>query len=843
MSQVSRVIRFVVLILAAAVLLVCSNDDSADNPSGPSGTDTLTITPSATSAPPTSWVRVSGIPAGADDLYGIVLDADSAASPLAAAVAVDTGLAVVFRTDSGDYMVTPLNPSDPLNGGDVLIVITDGKNVVSEPIKFTLDTLPAAPGESEAILSLLQTQLGHMMRLAGTSRDSLDNLVVDDIPLEHLALVFAYNAIDSPDNPNSLRAILDRTSPAFSADSAMWELTDRLLANTGYRDHLEDLVARLDTMAVPEVAPHRRITLREAAASGQACIPAPNMGITDCASLADAMNRQQELQDATTDLSDKVIADGISNTILVLGLIPGSQVPIVMAGGMVWGEAKMNDAYLKMLPGDFVSGQASFDPSELEFDEDFTEDGEWTRFHVTAQSQGLNLDAAIFEAILQALAGKGAADNFGELAPNNIGEIVDRMDETVNTAFVASGSANAVVQKFGNESGLIEICGRTWDDIDCVDPDYSDMIVSSGSLEIEEQQKKYRPTEVGSAILRMETSSAFNGEKTGDARTINTNQIEVFIDPFQAEADTSEELFFSARVENAENTAVEWTLEGGGTFFPDNNLVTVFTPDQEWDPPMTLKARSLATTGLRQGSGDERDDEALITYNGEGEAFISPNFICVKNGQPQEFVVNYTGSSIDSVRWELDPPGFGTLDESGGPEATYNAPPSESGSVKVRATVNGASTAIADVSVSSCVCAWNFEAVGSGYAYSESGNWSSARDLGGLSVSMKETEDGFRPLVLFVAYNANDTGTFDVAAITFEGTDLVSWGLSDPDSPLPVLQITGYESADFVEGSMTGELSRIVSFTPGEVEYEYMTFSLTFRGEFFNLDRPKCVDD
>lgn len=107
---------------------------------------------------------------------------------------------------------------------------------------------------------------------------------------------------------------------------------------------------------------------------------------------------------------------------------------------------------------------------------------------------------------------------------------------------------------------------------------------------------------------------------------------------------------------------------------------------------------------------------------------------------------------------------------------------------------------------------------------------------------MRETEDatGF-PIISMVIYNAFDTGTYFIDAIGFFDVDEVSWGLQDTLQAKPVLEIKAYEQFDYVEGTAYGELSHRTNFDPPE--YDYITFSLTFRAEFFNLDRPKCVDD
>ncbi len=836
MSSRSRLTAWVVLVLVVGAILVTCSDDSPTEPDSSPGTiDTITVTPVTSSSPAAGWAEITGLPAGNDSIYGLVLPTTKQA--------IDTGYAVVLRTDSGDYLVTPLHPTSPGSGGDVIIVLTDGSTVISQQMPMTIDTLPEAPGETAAIVEFQKQLLAHQLRIRGYSMDSLSTLDPGDIPLQHLSYFVAYDGLSSPGNPNCLEALLAGTAPMIGGNTPDWDLIDRLLAQTGYRAYLEDFVASLDTMSADSTPLSTSATLRNSAMSlsSSACIPGPDLGISDCGSLAAAMSRVGELQKAARSAADKVVADAASNTLLVIGLIPGGgAAAAAMAGGVLWIDAKIAEGQGNLYPSIFLDGATSFDPSVTEFPEDFIEDGAWTEFNVSATSLGWKLDKVVLESILQALSAKGGHDALGDVPPQ-LGDFVDGLDESIKAAVVGPGTDH-VVSEFAGGSDILEICPNTWSNINCAGESYSDVTISSGQLEVDEAAQTYKPTAIGSAVMRIETNSSFGEENTGTAVSISTEEIEVFIDPFQATADTSEEINFTVRVENAVDERVFWTLEGGGSLpVSDFTSATVKTPSSEWDPPLKLKAESLAETGLRESAGDKREDEASITYEGGGLVVISPRTTCIKPGEDDDFTVSYSGGAINTVRWETDPAGVGTISGSG-TTINYSAPGNPAGQITLKAVVNEEDSGYAYIDVSSCVCYWTFEGSGSGYFYEESGEWSEASDLGALQVKLRPTEnhDGW-PLVWLIVYNATDTGTYDAAALSFTVADDLDWGMADTSQAPPTVKITQYVSGDYVEGSVSGVLSHRISFNP--LEYEYINVSVTFRAEFFDLYRPRCVDD
>ncbi len=843
--------------LALLLLIACSSDDSPTDPGGGTGVDTVTVTPVVTQAGPSGWIEVSGLPAGNENVYGVVKPVGSPApsdgrhrSDFVAATS-DSGFTMIIVTDTGTFFMMPFNPADLINGGTVEVYFTDDSSVLSNPITLTIDSLPPAPGEFAAVTDLLDTLFDQQLRLLGTSRRELAALPATQVPLALLPAFVGYDALANPGNPNNLRRQLDGTAPALSGATADMDLLDRLVARMGYRDYLTDYTAAIDTIETPTQLPTLERMQRVGglvSANGQICISAPDLGITDCASLAEAMRTQTQLEVAKRSAREKLQGDIAANSLLLLSLVPGGGTVSTVVGTGIWIDATIAEARLNLYPSAFEDNATTWNPSELAFPEDFTQPGTWTEFNVTATSRGYSLDKFIVETVLNALGARGAFGQTGGRPPS-MDEYIDNLDQTLGGAAKGMATGQAVNQLGGND-GIIDICANIWSNINCADDAYSDVTVLSGSATVDETNRTYEPAALGQANLRIETNEAMGEQSTGISQLIETKEIEVFLDPFQAEADTLEDITFSVRVENAEDKGMIFSYSNGSILEYTDEMVKVKTPVAPWDPPGVVSAFSTSTGGLRNGSQEARGDSVFITYTGIGQAFIDPPSICLKPGENQDFVVSLLNGEIDSVRWSLDPPDFGTLSESGGTTANYRAPTNDStvGTATIEAVVNGSRRAYSYVSVNQCACAWTADVSGAA-TLDLSGGWATAQSLGGLWVNMWPDSNQGLPWVSFVCYDATEPGVYPLDALAVIINDSTDWAMFDTTVVAPTLVLEAYERtvypegefADFVQGSVNGVISRLTPTEPPE--FEYVTVSITFRAEFFNISRPQCVDD
>ena len=832
-NQFSAVKVLLFLILLSAFIITCSdNNPTEPNGGGTNGGGTngvITFTPTATTGQGISWIELTGLPDDTSNYSGIVTPLTTTFS---ASAVGDTGYTYVMRTDTGDFMIMPLYPPDPIHGGVVQIVLTDGEGNFSEPMEFTIDSLPEAPNEYSDVVSLMQDVLTMNLALNGLTRDSLNFQSASDIPLTLLPYYLSYNVIDNPENPNSMRAIADGPIPYLNNNSIDIELLDRLFGLMDLRAYYEDIITNLDTTITPELNYSNSKLSEIKVSSIQSCITPPDYGITTCAQLAAAMNDQAKRAKASASASDKVVNDIISSTLLGVSLVPGAASVTAVIGGGLWVKGMMKSGFENMLPSEFVDEATSFNPSTNSFNEDYTEPGNWTEFKVTATSNGWKLDKIALEGMLQAVGALKAGEG--------ISAVPSPFEQNVTGAmkgFFEGNAQAAAIDQITQGEDFVEICPNTWSNINCADEDYSTATVLSGNLVIDETAKTFEPFEVGRATFKIETSDAFEEDLTGIATAINTNEIEIFINPYQAEADTNETVYFSAVVLNAENNEIEFTHENGGTLFSTGLSASVTCPNTPWDPPIILKAKSLSTTGLRANALDERTDEVEITYQ-DGEVLISPNGRCLKPDSSTTMTATITSGTINTITWETIPEGIGTFSGSGA-TVTYTAPSTHEGLIQIKAIVNETKIGYADIDISECTCYWTFEGAGSGHSYSGTGTWGNANDLGGISVLLGQSSDGFAyPFAGIVVYNFHGPDTYPSENISYTDSDDITWGYSDTSQALPLITITEFVFGDYVKGYATGTLSHRTSLNPPQ--FETITFTLTFRGEFFNLDRPQC---
>ena len=826
----SKITLLLLLMIVLCLFITCS-DNNPTEPNGGGTNGVIIFTPSASTGQAISWIELSGLPNDSKNYAGIVTPLTSTFS---ASAVDDTGYTYVRRTDSGDFMIMPLYPPDPIHGGVVQIILTDGEGNVSEPMEFTIDSLPEAPNEYSDVVALMQDVLTMNLALNGLTRDSLDFDSASDIPLTLLPYYLSYNVIDNPENSNSMRAIADGPIPYLNNNSIDIELLDRLYGLMDIRAYYEDIIANLDTTS-SQVSLYNNSKLSNISInSSQTCITPPSYGITTCAQLAAAMSDQAKRAKASASASEKVVNDIISSTLLGISLIPGAAPISATIGGALWTNSLMNSGFENMLPSEFVDEATSFNPSITEFNEDYTEPGNWTEFKVTATSNGWKLDKITLEGVLQAVGALGAGEGISAVPT-----VFSKNATSVMKGFFEGQAQKAAIDKLTQGEDFVQVCPNTWSNINCADEDYSTTTVLSGNIVIDETARTYEPFEVGQATFKIETSDAFDEDLTGIATSINTKAIEIFIDPYQAEADTNETVYFTARVENAENTTIEFTNENGGSLFSTGLNAAITTPGSPWDPPIILKARSLSTTGLRATALDERTDEAPIYYTGDGTAYISPASKCLKPSESNDFTVVLSAGNIDSVKWETVPQGIGSIIGSG-ETITYTAPSTHEGQIQLKATVNGTRVAYAELDISDCICQWNLEASGNGHSYSVSGNWSTITRGPDSQLFLQQSKDSSISPVYFVIYQLTGIGNFQVGG-SFYSPDDLDWNTLETQS-LPIAQITAYVEDEYVEGVITGELNHLVSSWPDDV-YETITFSVSFHADFFNLERPQCSPD
>jgi hypothetical protein len=818
-------------VVATSFLLSCGEDSTAPTDDGTSGPRTLTVAIEAATAVPGERITITGIPDDVPAIYArVTLPGQARGGPF--------GIGFLDLTSDVHELIAPLHPSDPMGGGIVELEFTDGTTVTSNPITLDLGSLTPAPGAFSAVIDDLQLLFDGWLAQNGTTRAALRATAPELLPALDLTLLLTHSFLDHPDNPNTLRAFADGPTPLFDETEVDRDVLDALTAASGMVALLDLKTSFVDTLTAPDLG-GEPVPSRDAIhdPSIRLCIDAPTFGIgaNDCGKLAEVMAYRAELQRESESAAQQVIDDVESVVFTALGYTRGAAIASGIATSF-WAIDNIEGGHRGTYPSQFMNAATDFQLDPSVFPEDFTDPGIWDNFLVTATSDGWRFDDVILEAISKIKGAESAFDPAtidGLIADAATGSGV-RDAQNAMQAYARNEIVSEIREALGiEEFSSIEYCPQTWADIDCTGLPYSS--AQSPSLEVNNTAKTYEPVSVGTTQLTVSTTAAFGAaQPTAETKVVQTEALEVIIDPFQVTAETSETVGFTVRVTNAINSDVRWWTEGSSpaVFDSDAATATAVTPDTPWNPAIQVHARSLANTGLREGrvESDPRDDIAPIIHGG-GLVIVDPPSLCLTPGDPPaQFTAALIPGDIESIEWRIEPAGVGAITADG----LYTPPgTSQTDPVAIIATVNGALEGFALVNVSTCTCDWTAAVSGAVSGYRGGG-------LAGISLNQLNFND--EGGVVFAAIPielVTGPGTFDTI-LTYLNDDMGGiWTSGDGEEfPLPVLTVTERDGNETITGRIDGELIRVF----GENDIRKINVSLQFKAQWVDVGESLCSE-
>jgi len=816
-----KTLTIIVSLCILSALVTCGDDGVAPPDDDDSGNppQVLNVALEKSSGQPIERIRVTGIPADVSGVYARVSSGGGGAQSPAA-----ESKAFIHRADDGDFLIVPLNPVDPLSAGELTLQVTDGDNVTSNEISFSVTALPAAPGAFSDAIAVMQRSLDGWLRIHGTSRDELRNTPVTSLPAEHLPLLVTHQLVDNPGNANSLRALADGDIPLFTVDAAGRDLLDRVIAAAGVVDHLNTIATLVDTLgALPD--PELRSPGPDANTVGVrlGCIPATSFNITNCFTLSSIMNKQYQIDRLINSATRQVENSVIFGASVALAFTPAAGSGATL-GAMTWADQKGDEALANLMPSSFDTGATRFTATPEKFKEDEEGPGRWTDFSVTAKSKGWSIDQLVLEAVMQVVGGAGGAT--GNVLPE-AGKFGADL-----TGLVMSEGTNEIIGAATNGSNILSICPRSWT-IDCTNKQFIKATVASGdAITVDNSAETYTPVKPGQAGLRLETKDAFGESHTGTSKIITVDRMNVKLEPGTKKVEPGETIDFTATVTNAKDITVIWTTTGGSIVATGLNTATLTTPGTAWDPAIQVKARSSANTGARKGkvTSDPREDTAIISVKNV-TVVVSPGDVCVKPGKDQPFSATVTGADNQAVTWSTQPPspGGGTFNGS-----TYTAPGTFQDVTIIATSVEDA-TAIgyADVEVSNCSCQWEATFVGL-HTGVYSGEYAVRIEPQGFTFT--PTESDLTPTISVITGPIPGVGSYEVGVSFISESDGI-WSQMDPKIPAPQLHVTSFKAGEKIEGFITGELHKVENIGP-PISYFRTHIDLSFRARFFDPLNP-----
>ena len=583
--------------------------------------------------------------------------------PLAARVLEAGGSSVGyawFEINEEDELefVTPLHPSGELEGGDVVVRVTDGA-VACAPIAFTVEALPASPGELEAVVDGLQEVLRLQAAILETTPEELMATPLENIGEALLPMAIVQFVLDHPDNDESLRRIVEGTAPG----SVALDLPDALLARTGFRTELEG------RLPAPSRAPSA---------------PLATVGVDDCTPdavgsdtqrLSDCMNAEADLDAFLESFADEA-GVGLAAAIALMATLPEADGALQAAlGTIAWVAVQQQLRTSATLPCCLTGDIPDVVPAR--FDEDDESTGTWS-VQLGAHSRGW--DAAVSN--LDVLLALGTLDALRKVGVDNIDVIRGVRD-------LLEGEVSEWVPD-------LEIPRQDFGPVPVDDEEWSDVAYEPtlGPPSVEKvTHTTYRPIGVGRTRVEVSTPPEGGERKFGRTQQltmsadIDVDSIIIRIEPQDTVLEPGDNATFRVTIENS-RFPQKWSagVDQGSLQLPASTGEKTFdlpyeapsSPD--FDRPAVLDVLHTAETGAR-ANGPERRKEANIRF---GKVEISPDDpLCQPLSGGRTFTAEVSGPADKSVTWTADE---GTIDQSG----LYTAPSVRpaSGMATVRATSN-----------------------------------------------------------------------------------------------------------------------------------------------------------
>lgn len=632
------------------------------------------LAPAANSGIPLDRISIGSLPTNLD--LPAIVQARSISDTLTSYGVVDVD------AEGNAEIVVPIHPSGMPEGGDVVLNVTDGTSACAG-IPFTIEALPPAPGELGAIADALQAVLARQAEVFETTIDNLVSTPPDQLPTTLFPIALVQSIIDHPDNPRSLRALANGTSP--DVGDARLDLLEPLLARTGLRDALTP---------VPASAPAAASQAGPARVGAAQCVPSQitSAGILD-ACMSAASSSAFELEGA----SGKVLGD-ISRATGYLGLVPG--VPALGAassigGAVTWAALNSKQRTAALYPSTFTAMTVS--PSPSTFLEDQDGPGTWTAT-VQATNQPWDLGKELLEGSLQA-AGVASAFDKAQVAGPEVNGLL---------SWFMTGPVAAEALSQGTD---LVIAAQVTPEIPVTDDAYSESSIL-GNAFARTSHTEYEPRQAGSATLSIRTEDgAFGGAQISDQQALSVEAIEIVLTPAEALLAGGEGQTFTVSVRNSEHpemvevdptvplqgTIESLTIGAGGSHTLE------YTAPGEPNPtsPDFVTVRHTAATGALAFSESKPSGFAVVRFP---DITIIPPTDCIEPGQTAQFTAEIVGADDMTLEWSAD---VGTIDSSTG---AYTAPAGatsgQTATITATSTTNANVTDNVIIELGGCSCSW-----------------------------------------------------------------------------------------------------------------------------------------
>ncbi|NOX30667.1 MAG: hypothetical protein GXP35_11580 [Actinobacteria bacterium] len=577
----------------------------------------------------------------------------------------------LLTDDDGLFFLAPPNVAEPVNGGEVEILLTDGE-VLSSPLTLNVMPLSEYAGGFEQEIAALIEVVDEDAALYGSSWDELAGSALDELPKKLTALKVVQMLIDDGDGGGAVGsyASLDPEAAAI-ADALIVKIAltepieldlldlpgDGLLSEGAEPDGFASQLAP----AASQAGPAGFLSVAAAPAPGGAdCIPFPFEPTVDVARLSDLMLKSKigEIATDTNGLAGKYLvaaelAFGVSATLEALGSAGKSKIAATILQGVA-ARKMLYAMHAGLMPSFFSNINPEL--GETRHEEDREALGRWTKVWVTANSKGYSLDGDLVGALIDGAGGEligNAGLRKGSLIELEAGAVTGEVKTAVNDVL--------------GKTSVISFCPNTWrvdiagDEWSWVRPIQALFTVDGAAMTFQNEK------EVGTDALRFSPRpNRFGGAYIVGDVPISTEEIVVRTGQnILSVTQPGLPLPVTVDLRWAETKTLEWKTDkgewadglGNENDGPGTRVLT--TPTDPDDYPFDIEIESTTKTGLRSKPGVPRRYDfvevhlaPIIVLPNPGSVFVRkelPFTATDRDGNPVDMIWTATGGSIEGA--------------------------------------------------------------------------------------------------------------------------------------------------------------------------------------------------
>lgn len=563
----------------------------------------------------------------------------------------------------------PLHPGNHMGGGEAgLVIESEDQEIVCDPIPITIEPLEPAPGIIDLVVDELEDALISRAEDLGSSYSELITAEAWNLTADLAPVAAGLQAIDGPDNPNNIRAILSGDAPAFDdfPEGEDFELLEAIYHASGFAGSLLGIADGIGaTTSIQELnLSNDNQTGLNATVWGDVTVDSP-----------EHLHNLMDSQSTCATLNSGTAADArLVGGLVIAGaafFVPGAQA----AAGAASLALLITDMVISVCEDSLPSelSELSIEASQTIYNEDDSTLGYWNA-SISGLSEGFTLS---WPDALGMVPGVGHA---GRLA-NRVGREVLSILEIAEDALGFLQSFLSTAWGLVEDSGPVNFPPETFGPAS-IEADRDEEYISWELITLESpigdhpfvfdegDEHYYHPNAPGVSRLSLTTQPGKFLNQTATTHTdLEVRAIELSITDRETGqtpdffVEPGESLKLEVTVSNADDSSVSWDMVGDGEIhIPDENGSKLDYVAPAEGGVELLIVTSEATGGARDNPiAPARSATARVNVTDDLGLVVYPDLPCLELDGTHDFKFVYDGEEIALSELEWDMTGPGTL--------------------------------------------------------------------------------------------------------------------------------------------------------------------------------------